>query len=136
GFLVAFTRFNFLARRAFFRAMHLDLHAIRSAVNQLEQLGFTSVDCRDAGLTESEYLEQVRHLIHQWKTPFRAPYSRGSSFLQLILLRPARERTWESAGHVQALVSPPQTQPAPASPASVAAGPTAPSHAAPAALAG
>ena len=74
GFLVAFTRFNFLARRAFFRAMHLDLHAIRSAVNQLEQLGFTSVDCRDAGLTESESLEQVRHLIHQWKTPFRAPY--------------------------------------------------------------
>jgi len=121
GFLVAFTRFNFLARRAFFRAMHLDLHAIRSAVNQLEQLGFTSVDCRDAGLSECESLEQVRHVIHQWKTPFRAPYSGGSSFLQLILLRHALELTLEGAGQVQALVSP-QTQGAPAAAAAVAAG--------------
>jgi hypothetical protein len=28
-------------------------------------------------------------VVHQWKTPFRAPYSGGSSFLQLILLRHA-----------------------------------------------
>src|SRR5690349_16489595 len=87
GLLVAFTRFNFRARRAFFKAMHMDLHAIRSAVNELEQLGHTTLDCREAGLTESESLEQVRHVVHQWKTPFRAPYSGGSSFLQLILLR-------------------------------------------------
>jgi hypothetical protein len=98
GFLVAFTRFNFLARRAFFRAMHLDLHAIRESVNELERLGFDSVDCRDAGLTESESLEQVRHVVHQWKTPFRAPYSGGSSFLQLILLRHCLQRTLETAG--------------------------------------
>jgi hypothetical protein len=97
GFLVAFTRFNFLARRAFFHAMHLDLHAIREAVNELERLGFATVDCRDAGLTESESLEQVRHVVHQWKTPFRAPYSGGSSFLQLILLRHALQRTLEIA---------------------------------------
>ena len=97
GFLVAFTRFNFLARRAFFRAMHLDLHAIREAVNELERLGFSTVDCRDAGLTESESLEQVRHVVHQWKTPFRAPYSGGSSFLQLILLRHALQLTLETA---------------------------------------
>src|SRR5258708_1916386 len=87
GLLVAFTRFNFLARRAFFRAMHLDLHAIRSAVNELERLGVSMVDCRDAGLSESESVEQIRHVVHQWKTPFRAPYSGGSSFLQLIVLR-------------------------------------------------
>src|SRR5262249_12633188 len=98
GFLVAFTRFNFLARRAFFHAMHLDLHAIRAAVNKLEELGFTTVDCRDAGLTENESLEQVRHVVHQWKTPFRAPYSGGSSFLQLILLRHALEYTLSKAG--------------------------------------
>jgi hypothetical protein len=97
GFLVAFTRFNFLARRAFFHAMHLDLHAIREAVNELEYLGFATVDCRDAGLTESESLEQVRHVVHQWKTPFRAPYSGGSSFLQLILLRHALQLTLETA---------------------------------------
>ena len=98
GFLVAFTRFNFLARRAFFRAMHLDLHAIRESVNELERLGFATVDCRDAGLTESESLEQVRHVVHQWKTPFRAPYSGGSSFLQLILLRHCLQRTLEMVG--------------------------------------
>lgn len=98
GFLVAFTRFNFLARRAFFRAMHLDLHAIRESVNELERLGFISVDCRDAGLTESESLEQVRHVVHQWKTPFRAPYSGGSSFLQLILLRHCLQHALDEAG--------------------------------------
>jgi hypothetical protein len=98
GFLVAFTRFNFLARRAFFKAMHLDLHAIRAAVNRLEALGFATVDCRDAGLTENESLEQVRHVVHQWKTPFRAPYSGGSSFLQLILLRHALEYTLSNSG--------------------------------------
>jgi hypothetical protein len=97
GFLVAFTRFNFLARRAFFHAMHLDLHAIRESVNELERLGFATVDCRDAGLTESESLEQVRHVVHQWKTPFRAPYSGGSSFLQLILLRHALQLTLDTA---------------------------------------
>ena len=97
GFLVAFTRFNFLARRAFFRAMHLDLHAIRESVNELERLGYATVDCRDAGLTESESLEQVRHVVHQWKTPFRAPYSGGSSFLQLILLRHCLQHTLEDA---------------------------------------
>lgn len=97
GLLVAFTRFNFRARRAFFKAMHLDLHAIRSAVNELEQLGCTGVDCRDAGLTENESLEQVRHVVHQWKTPFRAPYSGGSSFLQLILLRHALQYALQQA---------------------------------------
>ena len=95
--LVAFTRFNFLTRRAFFRAMHLDLHAIRSSVNELEQRGIFTLDCREAGLTEHESMEQVRHLVHQWKTPFRAPYSGGSSFQQLIQLRRALERTLEAA---------------------------------------
>jgi hypothetical protein len=110
GFLVAFTRFNFLARRAFFRAMHLDLHAIRESVNELERLGFATVDCRDAGLTESESLEQVRHVVHQWKTPFRAPYSGGSSFLQLILLRHCLQRALEDAG-INAEVPPPVPDP-------------------------
>src|SRR5262249_51307365 len=114
GFLVAFTRFNFLARRAFFHAMHLDLHAIREAVNELERFGISSVDCRDAGLTESESLEQVRHVIHQWKTPFRAPYSGGSSFLQLILLRHALQHTLEIARSCAPDPPPAVSEPAPA----------------------
>ena len=103
GFLVAFTRFNFRARRAFFKAMHLDLHAIRQAVNELEQMGFATIDCRDAGMTEGESLDQVRHVVHQWKTPFRAPYSGGSSFLQLILLRHTLERALKEARSSHAL---------------------------------
>ena len=95
--LVAFTRFNFLARRAFFRAMHLDLHAIRTAVNELEKMGYSALDCREAGLGENESLEQLRHVVHQWKTPFRAPYSGGSSFQQLIQLRQSLQRTLEKA---------------------------------------
>jgi len=90
--LVAFTRFNFLARRAFFRAMHLDLHAIRSSLNELESRGMTTIDCREAGLTEQETLEHIRHVIHQWKTPFRAPYSGGNSFLPLVALRHILQR--------------------------------------------
>ncbi|HMF90783.1 MAG TPA: hypothetical protein VKL40_09080 [Candidatus Angelobacter sp.] len=96
AFLVAFTRFNFLARRAFFRAMHLDLHAVRAAVNELERLSVFTVDCREAGLSDAESLEQVRHLVHQWKTPFRAPYS-GSSFQQLIQMRQALNRALAKA---------------------------------------
>jgi hypothetical protein len=114
GFLVAFTRFNFLARRAFFHAMHLDLHAIRESVNELERLGYATVDCRDAGLTESESLDQVRHVVHQWKTPFRAPYSGGSSFLQLILLRHALQHTLQIARENAAAQAPaPQPPPEP-----------------------
>jgi len=123
GFLVAFTRFNFLARRAFFHAMHLDLHAIREAVNELERLGFATVDCRDAGLTESESLEQVRHVVHQWKTPFRAPYSGGSSFLQLILLRHALQLTLESARQSAAQIAKPASSPGPIQAIPVAAVP-------------
>jgi hypothetical protein len=114
GLLVAFTRFNFLARRAFFHAMHLDLHAIRESVNELERLGYATVDCRDAGLTESESLDQVRHVVHQWKTPFRAPYSGGSSFLQLILLRHALQHTLEIArANASAQPAPPEHMPEP-----------------------
>ncbi len=102
--LVAFTRFNFLARRAFFRAMHLDLHAIRNAINELESRGFTTIDCREASMTEREGLETIRHLVHQWKTPFRAPYSGGSSFLQLILLRHALQRALDSSEETSGLV--------------------------------
>lgn len=93
--LISFTRFNFLARRAFFRAMHLDLHAIRIALNELDVRGVTAVDCKEAGLTDQESLEHIRHVVHQWKTPFRAPYSGGNSFNQLVVLRHILERAVE-----------------------------------------
>lgn len=98
--LIAFTRFNFLARRAFFRAMHLDLHAIRTMLNELEGLGVKVVDCREAGLTQQESLEHIRHVIHQWKTPFRAPYSGGNSFQPLVALRHVLQNTLKNSRKV------------------------------------
>jgi hypothetical protein len=129
--LIAFTRFNFLARRAFFRAMHIDLHAIRSSVNQLEKMGFSTFDCRDAGLSDKESVEQLRHVVHQWKTPFRAPYSQGGeSFHQLIALRQSLQRKLENArtGRAQPVETGP---PAPVKAASVAPVPAAPASASP-----
>lgn len=107
--LIAFTRFNFLARRAFFRAMHLDLHAIRIALNELDVRGVTAVDCKEAGLTEQESLEHIRHVVHQWKTPFRAPYSGGNSFNQLVVLRHILESVVENPPKPAA--APPQESP-------------------------
>jgi hypothetical protein len=96
--LIALTRFNFLARRAFFRAMHLDLHAIRNAIATLESRGIATLDCTEAGLTQNESLQHILHVVHQWKTPFRAPYSGGNSFLQLVALRHVLERALQSGG--------------------------------------
>jgi hypothetical protein len=110
--LIAFTRFNFLARRAFFRAMHLDLHAIRIALNELDVRGVTAVDCKEAGLTEQESLEHIRHVVHQWKTPFRAPYSGGTSFNQLVVLRHILERI--VANPPEPVQPAPEAQPEPA----------------------
>src|SRR5215467_9748405 len=116
--LVAFTRFNFLARRAFFRAMHLDLHAIRNAINELESRGVGIINCVEAGLTQQESLEHIRHVIHQWKTPFRAPYTGGNSFMQLVSLRHVLEGAVESARNPQKPKPAPKpvAKPAPESP--------------------
>ena len=124
--LVAFTRFNFLARRAFFRAMHQDLHAIRSAMNELEKQGFSALDCREAGLGENESLDQVRHVVHQWKGPFRAPYSGGSSFQQLIQLRQCLQKAVEKTRVPQVKAAAEPVAPAKATPPLESAAPAAP----------
>src|SRR5205823_5990831 len=49
------------------------------------------------------------HLVHQWKTPFRAPYSGGSSFLQLIQLRHVLQHALEKSN-----AAPVVNEPAPA----------------------
>ncbi|HWZ46069.1 MAG TPA: hypothetical protein VNW97_21530, partial [Candidatus Saccharimonadales bacterium] len=114
--LVTFTRFNFLARRAFFRAMHLDLHAIRNVINDLEARGITEIDCSGAGLAARESMEHIRHVVHQWKTPFRAPYTGGASFGQLILLRHSLQKAVE-----QSTAGPTDGQVVPAKPGSATA---------------
>ena len=85
--LIEVTRFNFRLRLGFFRLMHSDLHAIRKAVQELEGMGVSTVDCREAGLGGEEPLATMRALCHQWKKPFREAYRAGQSFRQLGIIR-------------------------------------------------
>jgi hypothetical protein len=104
--LLVFTRFNFLVRGTFVRLIHNDLHAIRFALHGLEQRGQKSFDCTVAGLGAAETPDHLRQFCHEWKTLFRAAYSSGQSFQQLIKLRELLEA---------ALAAPvPQVAPAPA----------------------
>ncbi|HJX01354.1 MAG TPA: hypothetical protein VJ453_14370 [Terriglobales bacterium] len=85
--LVEITRFNFRLRLGFFRLMHSDLHSIRRAVQELENIGVATVDCREAGLGSAEPLATLRNLCHHWKKPFREAYRAGQSFRQLGIVR-------------------------------------------------
>ena len=85
--LIEITRFNFRLRLGFFRLMHSDLHSIRKAIHELETMGVSSVDCREAGLGSEEPLATLRALCHQWKKPFREAYRAGQSFRQLGIVR-------------------------------------------------
>ncbi len=82
--MLAFTRFNFAARHAFFRLLHADLGAMRHALQELEKRGIKHLDCKAAGLSDKEPLENLAAICHDWKTPFRAPYAAGKPFEQMM----------------------------------------------------
>jgi len=105
GALLAFTRFNFFARHAFFRLLHADLGIMRQALHEIEHRGIKTLDCRRAGLSAQEPVESLARVCHDWKTPFRAPYAAGKPFEQMMSIM----RILQEA--VAAL--PPQPQPAP-----------------------
>ncbi|HUR37344.1 MAG TPA: hypothetical protein VM009_05975 [Terriglobales bacterium] len=90
--LVAVARFNYMLRLAFFRLMHADLHAIRFALHGMEARGQRDCDCSAAGLSTTEPLTSLRQLCHEWKMPFRAAYSAGANFKQLVAVRAAVEK--------------------------------------------
>ncbi len=89
--LVAYARFNFLMRRGFFRLMHADLHAIRFALHAMEGRGQHSCDCTAVGLSADQNFAELREICHDWKKPFRAAYSLGNTFEQLVKIRAAVE---------------------------------------------
>jgi hypothetical protein len=99
--LVAFTRFNFLLRRAFIRMLHADLSAVREAVDSLEAKGIKTVDCRRAGFSAAETTMQLRFFSENWRQPFKKDYTENSvryAFEQLLALRADLE---EALGHKQ-----------------------------------
>jgi hypothetical protein len=105
--LVAFTRFNFLLRRAFIRMLHADLSAVREAVDALEARGVKTVDCRRAGFSAAETTMQLRYFSENWQQPFKKDYTENSvrhSFEQLLAMRADLE---EALGH-----KPPSAKPA------------------------
>lgn len=73
--LVAFTRYNFLVRRAFIRLLHNDLENIPKILDELQKRNVTTLDCRQAGLGESASLDEIRHYCRNWKSIFRTNFN-------------------------------------------------------------
>jgi hypothetical protein len=85
--LVAFTRFGYLMRRAFFRLMHNDLNCILDGLNELETKGIEAIDCRRAQFSAQEPVSRLRIICQSWKVMFQAEYSSGSPLRMLVDLR-------------------------------------------------
>ncbi len=88
--LVEFVRFNFFLRRAFFRLLQTDLHAMRRTLDELEKQGHSIVDCSQAGLSAEESLAALRQKLVEWKKPFQASYSEGPlPFAEIVAVQAA-----------------------------------------------
>jgi len=87
--MVAFARFSFLMRRAFFRLMHQDLNAIFDGLRELERQGLRHIDCRRAQFSAEEPIIRIRMICQSWKVMFQAEYSSGQPLRMLVDLRAA-----------------------------------------------
>jgi len=85
--LVAFTRFGYLMRRAFFRLMLTDLNNILDGLTELEENGVETIDCRRAQFSAQEPIVRLRMICQSWKVMFQAEYSSGQPLRMLVDLR-------------------------------------------------
>ncbi|MGA9510252.1 MAG: hypothetical protein WBV55_16665 [Candidatus Sulfotelmatobacter sp.] len=85
--LVAFTRFGYLMRRAFFRLMLTDLNNILDGLIELEEKGVKTIDCRRAQFSAQEPIVRLRMICQSWKVMFQAEYSSGQPLRMLVDLR-------------------------------------------------
>src|SRR6202030_1752843 len=88
--LLSFIRFNFLMRRTLIELMHAALNSIRSGLQQLEEAGAPTIDCRQSGLSASEPLAKITQLANEWKQPFQKDYTErtvNETFDKLLNLR-------------------------------------------------
>jgi hypothetical protein len=85
--LVAFTRFGYLMRRAFFRLMLTDLNNILDGLTELEEKGVEIIDCRRAQFSAQEPIVRLRMICQSWKVMFQAEYSSGQPLRMLVDLR-------------------------------------------------
>ena len=100
--LVAFTRFNFLLRRCFFRSMHRDLNAILDGLRTLELRGVELLDCRGAELSGEEPVGRLRMICQSWKVMFHAEYSSGQPLRMLVDLQAITKTALASAARKNA----------------------------------
>ena len=128
--LVAFTRFGYLMRRAFFRLMLGDLNTILDGLTELEEKGVTTIDCRRAQFSAQEPIIRLRMICQSWKVMFQAEYSSGSPLRMLVDLRASVEHALgrgkaaeaEAKAKPGAAAKPPAGKPTPAAkPAPLAA---------------
>jgi hypothetical protein len=85
--MVAFTRFNFMMRRIFFRLLHQDINVILDGLRELEQHGVQVLDCRRAEFSAEEPILRLRMICQSWKVMFQAEYSFGQPLKLLTELR-------------------------------------------------
>jgi len=85
--LVAFTRFGYLMRRAFFKLMLGDLNTILDGLGELEERGIKTIDCRRAQFSSDEPILRLRMICQSWKVMFQAEYSSGQPLRMLVDLR-------------------------------------------------
>jgi hypothetical protein len=89
--LTAFTRFGYLMRRAFFHLMLGDLNVILDGLNELDEKGVQTIDCRRAQFSAQEPIIRLRMICQSWKVMFQAEYSSGSPLRMLVDLRASVE---------------------------------------------
>ena len=118
--LVAFTRFGYLMRRAFFRLMLGDLNLILEGLTELEEKGVQTIDCRRAQFSENEPILRLRMICQSWKVMFQAEYSSGQPLRMLVDLRASVEYALGRKAESEA-----KAKPAPAAKPAVAAKPVA-----------
>jgi hypothetical protein len=106
--LVAFTRFGYLMRRAFFRLMLGDLNLILDGLTELEDKGIETIDCRRAQFSAQEPIIRLRMICQSWKVMFQAEYSSGSPLRMLVDLRASVEN---ALGRGKAAESDPKAKP-------------------------
>ena len=114
--LVAFTRFGYLMRRAFFRLMLGDLNIILDGLTELEERGIQTIDCRRAQFSAQEPILRLRMICQSWKVMFQAEYSSGQPLRMLVDLRASVETALGRGKAADAAVkaqpnSPPQAKP-------------------------
>jgi hypothetical protein len=89
--LVAFTRFGYLMRRAFFRLMLTELNGILDGLTELDAKGIETIDCRRAQFSAQEPVVRLRMICQSWKVMFQAEYSSGQPLRMLVDLRASVE---------------------------------------------